>query len=230
MSRWDDLLRSLKLSIKGCLKEGENDLLRKMFTFFQTTFNRQFQAGIGKKHPFGRNKIEEGSLSCILQNIIELITPPELPIHNMEEEKSMIIGFKTIRSHRAKDKDEMQAFVEFLKKNLPCARYLINYRSDTESHMNSLQTNFKWNDVESRLNREVGLLKLLYELLGSEHAYLLDSSQWTKDVGVLNQALDWLGYGHACYFSELLEFNTNNFENTKTKLSESSRFPNCTRL
>jgi hypothetical protein len=215
-------------SLPGIRMSGENnDLLRKFFTFFQSTFDENFLSGIGRKTAWGRNNIEEGSLSCILQNTIELITPPELPIHNMEEEQSMIIGFKTIRSHKAKDTEEMQVFVEFLKKNLPCARYFINFRSDFEDHMQSVQTSLNWN--VSGVKMELGQLKLLYELLGSEHAYLLDSTQWTKDVGVLNQALDWLGYSSSCYFSELLEFNTKKYDHTKTFFSNSSAFANCTR-
>jgi hypothetical protein len=220
-------------SLPGVRMSGENnDLLRKMYELFESTFDSKFYRGVGRRVPFGRNEIAEGSLSCILQKTIELITPPELPIHNMEEEKSMIIGFKTIRSFRDKEKDEMKLFVDFLEKNLPCARYLINYRSDSEALKKSVETLFHWTkDVATKIETEKRQLKLLYELLGSERAYLLDSSEWIKDIGILNQALEWLGYNPSCHFSELLEFNTRKrYMNTKTHFSDSSAFANCTRL
>jgi hypothetical protein len=48
-------------------------------------------------------------------------------------------------------------------------------------------------DIQSKVKKEQGQLKLFQKLLSSERAYLLDSARWTKDVGILNQALDWLG-------------------------------------
>jgi hypothetical protein len=220
-------------SLPGVRMSGENnDLLRKQFLFFNNTFHeKNFKLGLNSKSAFGRNKIPPGALSCILHTTIEMITPPNIPIKDMELEDSTIIGFKTIRSHRATNKAEMQSFVNFLKNNLPCARYLINYRSDKAAQVNSLSARFNWRvDVEQKVERETQNLKLLHELLGPEHAYLLDSTEWTQDVNVLNKALDWMGYGPGCHFPSLLEFNTKGYAHTKQGFGGSSIFANCTRL
>ncbi|KAG7362006.1 hypothetical protein IV203_025672 [Nitzschia inconspicua] len=221
-------------SLPGVRMSGENNgLLWTQFHFFQNTFcERNFIEGTNLKAAFGRNKIPNGALSCILQNSIEIITPPKLPIASIEKEESTIIGFKTIRAHTAKNRNEMEAFVKFLKEHLPCTRYLINYRSDTVAHLKSLKEAFKWegNNVKTKVERENQNLKLMYELLGPDLSYMLDSSEWTKDVRILNKALDWLGFGQGCHFPSLLEFNTMKYKHTKQMFKHPSIFANCTRL
>ncbi|KAG7362008.1 retrotransposon hot spot protein [Nitzschia inconspicua] len=318
-------------SLPGVRMSGENNnLLKNEFYLYNTTFEKEhFGKSIGKRNSFGRNQILPGSLSCILQNTIELITPPTFPINDTEEEQSTIIGFKTVRSHIAVNDDEMRLFVHFLQENLPCARYLINYRSDVQTHVHSLKTNFYWtgnitnqigeeNDdlmllykllgpqqahlldstkwtknqsstiigfktirahtaknrnemeafvkflkehlpctrylinyrsdteahlkslkeafkwertiAEKQVENEFQNLKLMYELLGPDLSYMLDSSEWTKDVRILNKALDWLGFGQDCHFPSLLEFNTMRYKHTKQTFENPFIFANCTGL
>lgn len=220
-------------SLPGVRMSGENNnLLRKQFSFYSGTFEAEhFEKGYGEKNAFGRNQILEGSLSCILQNAIELITPPEFPIQDQEEEQSTIVGFKTIRSHIAENNDNMQLFVDFLQEHLPCARYLVNYRSDIKAHIKSWGTNFNWTgDIAKEIQMENDNLMLLYSMLGPDQAYLLDSTKWTKNVTVLNEALGWLGYNSSCYFPEVLEFNTKQYMHTKTEFGDASIFSNCMRL
>lgn len=221
-------------SLPGVRMSGENmDLLTKQFSFFQTTVNDHLvQNGMGRKSPFGRNKIPMGASSCILHSSIELLTPPKLPIDNMTAEDDMIVGFKTIRSHRNKSEKKMKEFAEFLKQHLPCARFFVNYRSDSAAHVQSVKNSFKaMGTVEKTVEVENQNLKDLHELLGPDRAYLLDSTEWTKDVKVLNKALDWLGYHPNCHFPSLLEFNTKNgFTHTKETYKNESAFGNCTGL
>jgi hypothetical protein len=69
-------------SLPGIRMSGENNDLfeENVCPFFQPTFDSNFLAGIGTKTAFGRNEITEGSISCILQYTIELITPPDIII------------------------------------------------------------------------------------------------------------------------------------------------------
>jgi hypothetical protein len=220
-------------SLPGIRMSGENnDMLRQQFFFYSNTFEENhFGKSVGEKNSFGRNPVPAGSLSCILQNTVELITPPLLPVVDVREEQSTIVGFKTIRSHMAKNEKEMELFVSFLKENLPCTRYLINYRSDMATLKKSLKSNFLLvGDIEKIIEWEKQQLELLYKLLGPDHAFKLDSSKWTKNVSVLNEALDWLGFSSSCYFSELLEFNTAQYMHTKTEFVESSTLAHCARL
>jgi hypothetical protein len=60
-----------------------------------------------------------------------------------------------------------------------------------------------WLHIENMLMRE------LVKLFGEDQVYLvLDSSNWTKNIDRLNQAVEWLGLHKSCHFQELLEFNT----------------------
>lgn len=212
---------------------GENhDILKKQYLFYQETFDEvHWGRSIGQKTAFGRNEIPEGSLSCILQNTMELITPPVFPVKDVPEEDSTIIGFKNIQSHIFENPEEMQTFVDFLKEHLPCARFLVNYRSDIQALAKSFEKNFQWSgEIEKGIQEEIDSLKRLYEQLGPEQAYLLDSDMWTKNVTVLNEALHWMGYSQSCNFPEVLEFNTKEYMHTKTEFKDTSAMTNCQRL
>jgi hypothetical protein len=47
------------------------------------------------------------------------------------------------------------------------------------------------------------------ELMG-DRAKVIDSSNWTQNVGHLNEAVRWLGFNDKCEFSGVLELNTKN--------------------
>lgn len=220
-------------SLPGVRMSGENhDILKKQYQLYQETFDeKDWERSVGKRTAFGRNEIPEGSLSCILHSTIELITPPVFPVKDVPKEESTIIGFKNIQSHIFEKPEEMETFVDFLKENLPCARFLVNYRSDIKALAKSFEKNFYWSgDIENRIREEIDSLKHLFELLGPEQAHLLDSAMWTKNVTVLNEALDWMGYSQSCHFSELLEFNTEEYKHTKTDFKDTSAMADCKRL
>ena len=100
---------------------------------------------------------------------------------------------------------------------LPCSRFVVNVRSDTNGQAISQQKGWKstrndtnaMNDFRTKLDKDNIILKrIANEVLGPKRAILLDSSQWTKNVTALNKAVEWLGYTTECFFEELLEFNT----------------------
>jgi hypothetical protein len=228
-------------SLPGIRMSGENNaLLQDFYMTHKKVFeDPNFIGGQGKRNPYGRHAIPEGALSCILQNTVELITPPEhLPVPDADLEANTVIGFKTIRSHRPKTGFDIQRFAQYLKENIPCARYLVNYRSDVSAIAKSMQLNVARSEnltaVEQEMKEEHQNLMALYDALGRDRAFLLDSSEWTKDVTVLNEAVQWLGFQDSCYFHELLEFNTvsrkdgKKYGNSKTSFSVSSS--NCTSI
>ena len=124
----------------------------------------------------------------------------------------MILGFKTIRFHTGIEKSELPTAVNFVKEVFPCARIVVNLRSNTKKQAASQMQSFHRNQnnvTELTYDLELDNEKLRYvaELFGDQ-AILLDSSEWTKNISSLNQIVEWLGFDKSCFFQELLEFNT----------------------
>ena len=147
-----------------------------------------------------------------------------------------IIGFKTIRFFKTRKEekagDGFRERVWSLQHNFPCARILVNINSNVEEQVSSIQTAFGSGKNSYRVRKDIETanqhLKQLAQELGSQRALLLDKDQWTRDINVLNEAVSWMGFPTPeCHFPELLEFNTNKYQNGKTQLSLN---PNCTGL
>jgi hypothetical protein len=123
----------------------------------------------------------------------------------------MIIGFKTIRFHIGIEKSELPTVVNFVKEVFPCARIVVNLRSNTEdqaaSRIQSFNLKQNGSELTSGLELQNEKLRYIAELFGDQ-GILLDSSEWTKNVSSLNQVVEWLGFDESCFFQELLEFNT----------------------
>jgi hypothetical protein len=108
----------------------------------------------------------------------------------------------------------------FLKEVFPCARFVVNYRSDFEAQLQS------WNeagfDPYDSLPHVNDRLFYLADLLGSDYAYKVDMTEWSKDIGVLNQLVYWMGF-RECEFEEVLRVNTHDAFRTQVPLKESCR-------
>lgn len=204
------------------------------------------------KNAWFRNSLTQSSLACAFQNIVETITPPLVdPIddHNTsfsfsplslaekrKEEREMIIGFKTIRvfNEGRRSVKEASKLIQYIVDMFPCTRFVVNVRSDVESQVLSMQKG--WNRKETdavghseheaekrkRERENVILAHIAREILGPERAILLDSSEWTQNVTVLNTAVEWLGFSRDCFFTELMQFNTGGdkgYDSTKTTLT-----------
>lgn len=216
-------------TLPGVRMSGENNnLMGHLYDLYEGTLKTLI-----KKNPerqsvgaWYRNPLTKSSLACAFQNIVETITPP-LPIdpslspssieEKIKEESEMIIGFKTIRllNEGRRSVEEASKLVDYILEMFPCTRFVVNVRSDVDSQMLSQQKGWnkkgtdEWELGTEKLKREnVILERIARETLGPDRAIFLDSSEWTKNVTVLNNAVEWLGYSRECFFTELMEFNT----------------------
>lgn len=150
-----------------------------------------------------------------------------------------ILGFKTLRLFNNKETTvaELKATIEFIKSMIPCSRFVVNYQSDVLKQAESQGKYFGSKNEVDELMHQNDMIRQAYTFLntnsidddddeesdaitmntttidnsdGTNSAYLLDSSEWTKNVDVLNDVVHWLGYNEHCKFDYLLEYNTNN--------------------
>ena len=182
--------------------------------------------------PWKHNQIPPGSYSCAAQRMIETINPPVTTVDGTveEDDSNTIVGFKTIRLlENVKEGYEEKEMVKFITEMFPCARIVINIRSDVEKQEKSQKLAF--NSPKSPPMDVDGLRKMndrlrnIASIFGEERAYLIDSSEWMHDIDNLNELVEWLGFDRSCFFQDLLEFNTHDrYGNGKTKLELD---PNC---
>jgi hypothetical protein len=191
---------------------GENqDLIKHMRTTIENTrSSKSFIKAEVSKSSWGHNPLFPGSLACVPQTMVEAINPPPANFSKTEE-PHMIIGFKTIRFQLGLKRSKLPAVVNFVKEVFPCARIVVNLRSNAEeqaaSQIRSLNMENNVTERISILASENEKLRYIAELFGDQ-GILLDSSDWTKNISSLNQAVKWLGFDENCFFQELLQFNT----------------------
>ncbi len=206
-------------SLPGVRMGGENNnALLNIKTLIDKTTAPPFKlrpTANAKYSAWNHNPIPNGSLACMAQNIIETIVPPVLmnSSHLYPKEQDEIVGFKTVRLVRDIKATELPVVANFLKEWFPCARFIINYRSEVVKQALSQKKAFVSQSKDGidvlvkRISSEVERLKALADLLGNQ-SMTLDSSRWTKDVEELNKAVQWLGFGKRCSFSKLMKLNT----------------------
>jgi hypothetical protein len=197
-------------------------LKRTMGVVKSTVDDPSWQSGGGYRGPWGHNPIPDQSLACPVQQMILSLNPPPVthsgdpPVPANED---LFLGFKTIRFHLDLDTHEKRKrAVARVKEFLPCARFLINYRSDVHAQAESMNEAFNGghghiDKIEHEMELENMRLLNIAERFGPERSFVLDSSKWTKNITVLNEAVHWLGFSKACWFPYLLEFNTETYAN-----------------
>lgn len=205
-------------SLPGIRLSGENNDELKVLKEAIDNIRRdkQFLRGENKKNPWGHNPVPQGAYGCVVQKMMETINPPGQN-NDYDDETETIIGFKTIRFFNNVDIDDVEDLVQFLKESFPCARFVLNVRSDTVEQATSTNAAFPKSNVRvQNLDRMNGLIKTFAKLLG-DSAYLLDSTEWVQNIEVLNDMVLWLGFAKACAFHELLEFNTHIYSHGRTR-------------
>ncbi len=206
-------------SLPGVRMGGENNnAIHNIMTMIEQTTSYPFRLKPPSYLKYGawyHNPIPDGSLACVTQKMIETIVPPSF-INGTQldpNESDEIIGFKTIRLMTNINSTEVKNIAQFLNMSFPCARFIINYQSDNAKQAKSQTMVFESQNQEDideavqRIAMEVKHLKNLAELLGQK-AMILDSTKWTKDVGELNKAVEWLGFDRSCAFPKLMKLNT----------------------
>ena len=181
------------------------------------------------------NAIPHQALSCPIQSIMNNINPPPKKVQqgvnvtgnpSLEEyDKNRIFGAKTIRFH--KGGWTVKDSADFLREIFPCSRILINIRSDLEGQVKSMTTNFDTtgNNSTTRVAAMNQFLEKLAKELGSDMAKLVDMSKWTKDVGILNDVVQWLGFS-GCKFQQIVHENLNGYgrDNKTISLGENCHY------
>lgn len=187
--------------------------------------------------PFAHNTIPKGSMGCIAQKITHNLNPPPLAVQkdktvNMEEfDEGLILGFKTVRLHH-EDVSPLEA-AEFIKDHFPCSRILINYQTNVTHQYLSFKTTFNHanstgddhdeddnDDDDDYGGPSMEDLKDINNFQEELHKHLDKSSQlinfdeWTKDVNILNNVVDWLGYEN-CRFEEIVHENNGGYATDK---------------
>ncbi len=206
--------------LPGVRMGGENNnAVGKLMKMIQTVTAPPFvlQPKLNPYHAWQHNPIPDGSLACVSQKFIETIVPPAFinATHTEPNEAEEIVGFKTIRLGMYEVENPTSAIVSFLKEHFPCARFIINIRSDLERQIQSQLFSF---DVKPEYIKQLAVqmqrLKEMAQLLGSTRAKLIDSMIWTEDVSQLNQVVTWLGFDEQyCSFPKLMELNTGRLRN-----------------
>jgi len=215
---------------------------------------------------FMHNAMPVGSMSCIMQKVIFTLNPPDLSLHkdNNKNEKSgnggggllqylnhpeiedkQILGVKTIRLQKSPN-EEFTPYKakKYLTENFPCARFIINVRSDAEAQAQSVINAFKRDDYEYALEDFKNQTKFLISLAhflnnnnnevgsningngndngnsndNSDRARLIDMEDWKDDVSILNDLLNWLGF-EKCSFPKILHENLNGYEHDSSEIS-----------
>ncbi len=165
---------------------------------------------------FRHNAIPKGAMSCVAQRLLYSLNPPPMEILEQNTiyptiesyDSDTILGVKTIRLFR---KDWTSHDVaEYLKETFPCARYIVNKRSDIEEHAHSISTEFETSDsideIKAQLVEEAEFYETLTTELGGEIVMATDLEEWKNDVNILNNVLKWLGFKN-CLFDTILHDN-----------------------
>lgn len=177
-----------------------------------------------KEGAFKHNAMPIGSMACVTQKLLRTINPPNFldvsssPVHHGEAESKKIIGAKLIRIHNG-SWSSMES-VQFFKENFPCARFIVNIRSNVENQIKSMSSAFKIEEERREekkwyLERHNEFLKSFQSLMGDESARLVDLSQWKNDTSIINDVVEWLGF-EKCAFRSLLHENHDGYKHDLT--------------
>lgn len=182
--------------------------------------NPSFQAGAKIQHAWGHNPVPEGAYSCVGQHMMETINPPKTMANGsllVQDDSDTIVGFKTIRLLDGTEDPNIDRYrFPFVKEIFPCARILINIRSNVTQQAASQAKTFGVDGTLAEMQAKNQRMIKLQGIFGRDYARLLDSSDWTKNVTALNEVVEWLGFSKECFFQSLLEFNTKEYTNGKT--------------
>jgi hypothetical protein len=121
--------------------------------------------------------------------------------------------------------------VAYFQENFPCARYIVNYSSNIDRQINSrLHVEWSTGMYEAQamgLRKENEFLKEFLTLMGPDASQLIDMTEWTHDVTIINDILLWMGYKE-CHFQKLLHDNNHGYahESSDPGVGENCHYPN----
>lgn len=179
------LLMGVLNSIPGYLLRGENwDALHHLFRFHQTLEegSRRWDRGRLRQrtHPFfGAGDFPaQRSLQGIRELVLDTVMRPR--------EDTRVTGFKEIRWYH----DDLEAYVAWLRRVFPGARFVVNTRDHDEVRRSGWWA--KRPENAEALPRVEERILALAESLG-DAAYRLHYNDYVADPGVLSGLFAWLG-------------------------------------
>lgn len=164
--------------------------------------------------PFMHNAMPIGSIGCVMQSLVSFLNPPQMSpnqlVFDEKQESKMILGMKLIRLQQSKW--TVNRARKFLERSFPCARYIINTRSEYSDQLKSMKVTgtFNENKTIDDIQSETLFLRKLANRLG-DSAKLIELEQWRDNVSVLNDVIKWLGFDY-CAFNKVLHENHDKFE------------------
>jgi len=177
--------------------------------------------GAWKHHP-----IPKQSVACPIQKMIQVLNPPSMEYlmrranrdgDNKGEGEDLILGFKTVRFHGPdflSENGDLIPAADFLLEHFPCARFVINIRSDIDKQVKSWQAAFETELDGDEVRHYNRLLVDVASHIGQDRARLVDMSEWIKKdsygVEVLNELIEWLGFVD-CRYESLLHSNVDGY-------------------
>lgn len=202
--------------------ENNNEIAKIRDMVDNVARNKEFIFNGNQRTSWGHNRVPKQSYACVSQKMMETINPPKISadghlLDGKGDDSSTIIGTKTIRFADGLNEIDIPALVDFMKDNFPCARYVVNYRSNTTQQSDS-RAKLKFDgedrvlssaDLDAENERLIKIGKMLDDDGAGGAVKIIDSEIWTRDsFQQLNEIVDWLGFNEECHFTEMLKFNT----------------------
>ena len=144
-----------------------------------------------------------------------------------EYDLDTILGVKTIRLQKGTWGVKQAA--NFFKYSFPCSRVLVNIRGDVEKQLESMNKTFANHNPNMKASDVESMNEFLMDLakeLGDDMARFVDMSEWTQDVGILNDVVHWLGF-RECKYHAIVHENVNGLgrdHETKPDIGESCHY------
>ena len=176
-----------------------------------------FKPGKKSKGAWVHNPIPEQALACPIQQIFKTINPPDMDTLMQVNrsasvslfDPSIILGLKTIRLFEDNSvKLTPKEASNFFKRNFPCSKVIVNIRSNVTAQVAS-RKHLNWKPFNSLqdINQQY---KEFAQRLGPEMGKLIQMEDWTTNVTVFNQVVEWLGFKE-CVFNAIVHENDNGF-------------------
>jgi hypothetical protein len=214
---WNALFEASKLATFF----SDSDKKSRYFYNNELVTKGQFESEKIEEGAFAHNAIPLGSMGCVMQSFMRRIDPPDysvnaLPYYDPVEEATTVLGAKIIRIPHGNWGPKKAA--QFFQENFPCARFIINIRSDEEAQLNSMSSAFHFdlNDEKKKEQKEQSLVQSnqflikLHEELGKKSSMFIDMTRWKDDITILNKVVKWLGF-QDCAFDAIVHENHDNY-------------------
>mmetsp|Transcript_3762 Transcript_3762/g.4933 ORF Transcript_3762/g.4933 Transcript_3762/m.4933 type:complete len:389 (-) Transcript_3762:169-1335(-) len=187
---------------------------------------------------FEHNAIPPQAMSCPVQQALNTLNPPPQAIQQndhiqsiQEYDSNTILGCKTIRFHKNTQEWTLEQATDFLKEAFPCSRIIVNIRSNVTSQLHSIEDTFK--NKKQQVKTENEIIKMnqylidVANMLGPKMAKVIDMAEWTQNVDILNDVVDWMGFKN-CKFHDVVHENQNGFgrdHETDPHLGDKCHYP-----